>query len=144
MLADETLAKYEREKYITDGLPQLLQEEYEDRVKEKMTAVSLLKRAGDDRYVELKLSIRDQFSFGMNVYPKMLNGAYDLLENHSTRRNLYHKSRAKSGKDGEDTVKSITHSNEEGDNVKCIKFSQKTSQHRATTERYSQNILSFM
>jgi len=27
--------------------------------------------------------IRDQFSFGIDVYPKTLNAAYELMENHS-------------------------------------------------------------
>ena len=50
--------------------------------------MAFLKRADDDRYTDLKLSIRDQFAFGIDVYPKTLNGAYDLLESYSTSRDI--------------------------------------------------------
>ena len=85
---DEALVAYEKDKDKKEGKTRTNDEEYIERVKDKMMAVALLKRADEDRYAELKISVRDQFAFGIDVYPKTLNGAYDLLENHSTSRNI--------------------------------------------------------
>ena len=52
-------------------------------------AAALLKQPDDERYAKLKLSIRDQFTFGMDVYRNTPSGAYDLLENHSTSQSLH-------------------------------------------------------
>ena len=86
---DEALIDYEKNKDKTEGKATDSDEKYAEKVREKMMGVALLKRADDERYAELKLSIRDQFAFGIDVYPKTLNGAYDLLENHSASRNLH-------------------------------------------------------
>ena len=85
---DEALITYEQNKDKTEGKAIDSDEKYAERVRDKMMGVALLKRADEERYAELKLSIRDQFAFGIDVYPKTLNGAYDLLENHSASRNL--------------------------------------------------------
>ena len=85
---NEALIPYEKDKDVKEGKSGHSDEDYVERVKDKMMDVPLLKRADEERYAELKLSIRDQFAFGIDVYPRTLNGAYDLLENHGTSRNL--------------------------------------------------------
>ena len=63
--------------------------------------MAFLKRADNDRYADLKLSIRDQFAFGINVY-KTLNSAYDLLEIYGTSRNIQPQRKYKSPKDSDE------------------------------------------
>ena len=55
---------------------------YRERVIQKMKAVGLLKRANKKMYSKLMTSIREQFSFKIDVYPATLNDAYDLLVSH--------------------------------------------------------------
>jgi len=45
-----------------------------------MKAIGLLKSANNKRYNKLMINIREQFAFKIDVYPKTLNEAYDLLE----------------------------------------------------------------
>ena len=74
-------------------------------------AVAFLKRSDDERYAELKLSIRDQFAFGIDVYPKTLNGAYDLRESHGTSRDIHPRSKYKNPKESKE--KEVPKSEEE-------------------------------
>jgi hypothetical protein len=59
---------------------------YERVVREKMMAVAFLKSANNKRYDVLMKSIRENFAFGMDVYPSTLHAAYELLESHSSTR----------------------------------------------------------
>lgn len=61
---DEALLAYEKDKDVKEGKSAHSDEDYMERVKDKMMAVTLLKRADEERYAELKLSIRDQFASG--------------------------------------------------------------------------------
>ena len=49
-----------------------------------MMAMGLLKRANKKKFGRLMVNIRDQYAFGMDVYPKTLDAAYELIENHSS------------------------------------------------------------
>ena len=58
-------------------------EEVNVYVMEKLMAVDFLKRAKYD-YKKLMSTIRDQHTFGIDVYPNTLHDAYELMENHSS------------------------------------------------------------
>ena len=81
---DNALIKHEKEKDIEANLIPLSNEQYMTRVRNKMMAVGFLKRANTKKFTHLMTSIRDQFSFNIDVYPTTLNKAYELLENHSS------------------------------------------------------------
>ena len=63
-------------------------------------AVALLKRS---KYENRKLmqTIRDQHAFGVDVYPKTLQDAYELLENHSSTDNVKRKEDQRSRRERE-------------------------------------------
>ena len=46
----------------------------------------ILKQVNGRRYGELIKSIRAQYAFDVNVYPKMLNAAYELIENYEDEK----------------------------------------------------------
>ena len=48
--------------------------------------IGLLKISNTKKYGDLTTSIRDQFDCNIDVYPKTLNSAYELMENHSGNR----------------------------------------------------------
>jgi len=66
LFVDKALAKYEQDNDVSERKPTMTPKEYANRVRERMTAVALLKRSDDNRYTELKLSVRDQFAFGID------------------------------------------------------------------------------
>jgi hypothetical protein len=88
---DDALIAIEKEKDIKAGsIPLLgekeLQVHYQKKVRDKMMGTAFLKRANGKRYDPFLLSIRDQFAFGINVYPTSLTAAYELLENYTSSR----------------------------------------------------------
>lgn len=88
-----------------------------------MTVV-VLKRSDDERYAELKLSIRDQFAFRIDVYSNTLDGAYNLLENHSTSRNLYSERKSRPTNDADNGGKNNASTSEYREDVYSMKISQ--------------------
>lgn len=122
LFSDEALIIYEKDKDKEDGKTDDIDKEYGERVKEKMKAVALLKRLDEDRYTELKLNIRDQFTFGIYVYPKTLNGAYNLLENHNSSRNLHSWCKLKISKNKKEQDKAIIKCEDE--DMQGIQFTQ--------------------
>lgn len=64
---------------MKEGITGVKEEKYEKRVREKMTIVGLLKRANTKKFGDLMTSIRDEFAFDIDVYPKTLNSAYALV-----------------------------------------------------------------
>ena len=56
---------------------------YKGIVKDKMMGVESLKREDQHRFGKLTTSIRDQYSFKKDVYPKTLHNTYELLVKHS-------------------------------------------------------------
>ena len=51
-----------------------------------MLGLMLLKRASKVKYRKLLTTIRDQHAFGIDVHPKTLHEAYELMENHSSTK----------------------------------------------------------
>ena len=60
-------------------------------VKERMMGTALLKRSYMSRYGPLMTDIRDQYVYGIDVYPKTLAPGYDMLEGYARSRRLYPK-----------------------------------------------------
>ena len=57
----------EKEKDKEDGKTGVTEEEYIKKVKENMMAVLRIKKSDNEKYAKLKLSIRDQLAFGIDV-----------------------------------------------------------------------------
>jgi len=66
-------------------------DEVASTVKQKMTDTALLKRSDMSRYGPLMTDIRDQYGYGIDVYPKILTASHDLLEDYARIRKLYPK-----------------------------------------------------
>ena len=62
-------------------------EELTKAIRDMMMGVVFIKRASKEKYGKLLNTIRDQHSFNINVYPKTLHDAYELLENYSSSQN---------------------------------------------------------
>ena len=77
IFADDTLYNYEKKGTTKSN------NEIRKIVREKLMAVALLKRCKHENK-KLMQTIRDQHAFGLDVYPKTLHDAYELLENHSS------------------------------------------------------------
>ena len=88
MIADDALFEYEK-KSDTKAGPTVLRTDAEiaNCVREKMMGIAYLKRANEDSQKVLT-SIRDQYTFGMDVYTDTLHEAYELLETHSSTTKL--------------------------------------------------------
>ena len=85
MFMDKALLDYERDQ--DDRNPTTLsrsEEELSMAVRERMMGVVFIKRASKAKYGKLMNKIRDQHAFNIDVYPKTLHDAYELLENHSS------------------------------------------------------------
>ena len=54
-----------------------------------MIAAGLLKRTYGRKYGELMKSIRSQYAFNIDVYPKILYAAYKLMENYGEENTTY-------------------------------------------------------
>ena len=84
MFVDKSLIDYEKE--LDNKNPSIINrndDELKVYVREKLMAVAFLKRAKYD-YKKLMTTIRDQHTFGIDVYPSTLHDAYELMENHSS------------------------------------------------------------
>jgi len=100
---DKALIEYEKKEAVKNG------ESYTDLeikalVKEKMTGTTLLKRFDMNRYGPLITDIRDQYGYGINVYPKTLANAHNILEDYARSRKLFPKNK-KTPEDKEDTYR---------------------------------------
>ena len=56
-----------------------------------MMGTALIKRSDMSRYCPLTTDIRDQFGYGVDVYPKPLASGHDMLEDYARIRRLYPK-----------------------------------------------------
>ena len=52
---------------------------------------ALIKHSDYGRYKDLITDIRDQYGYGIDVYPKTLAAAHDMLEDFARSRQLYPK-----------------------------------------------------
>ena len=84
MFADPCLLEYEKKLDITAGLSPASDQEYKKRVKSKKTAVCFLRRSNQRTYKPLLNSLRYQFLMDIDAYPTTLEGAYRLIQNHSS------------------------------------------------------------
>ena len=66
---------YEKEIDMSRGITNVSDTSYKERVMQKMKAVGLLKRSNKKPYAKLMASIREQFSFKIDVFPITLNDA---------------------------------------------------------------------
>ena len=84
--------------------------------REKYLAVSFLRRADLGRHGPLVRELRDGKLHGMDLYPKTLDAAYTLLENHSSGKRRQHNNQDRNKENRSDMVTGIQHahrSNEE-------------------------------
>ena len=82
MFADDALMIHEKKIDTLVGTNVRTDKEKRLCVREKMMGIALLKR-GKGKYEKLIQAIRDQHAFGVDVYPKTLHDAYELMESHS-------------------------------------------------------------
>ena len=83
MFAEKVLIKYEKDEDKKVGATKKSDEQIELCVREKLTRVVFIKQSKHDHKKLIK-TIRDQHTFGLDVYPKALHDSYELLENHSS------------------------------------------------------------
>ena len=62
-------------------------------VKKQMQGLDLIKNSDRKRYGALLTGIRDKFNLGIDVYPKTLNNAYDILESYASTHRIKPKKR---------------------------------------------------
>jgi len=89
---DKALIEYKKKEAVKNG------ESYTDLeikalAKEKMVGTTLLKRSDMNRYGPLMTDIRDQYSYGIDVYPKMLASAHSMLEDYVRSRKVFPKNK---------------------------------------------------
>ena len=77
---------------------------------------ALLKRSDMNRYSPLMTDIRDQYGYGIYVYPKTLTSAHDMLEDYARSRKLFPKNK-KTLEDEEDTYRRRTYVIEKDENT---------------------------
>jgi len=75
---DNAIIDYEKEQDIKNTVTQNV-DELKTIIKEKMMGTALLKRSDMSRYSPLMTDIRDQFGYGIYVYPKTLASGHDIL-----------------------------------------------------------------
>ena len=98
MFIDKALLDYKRDQ--DDRNPTTLsrsEEELSKAVRERMMGIVFIKRASKAKYGKLMNNIRDQHAFNIDVYPKTLHNAYELLENHSSSHYIKHKEGNRAG-----------------------------------------------
>ena len=91
---------------VKDKITDTTGEEYRSRVVGKAKAVAFLKSANRKTYGKLLMSIREQHSFKIDVYPKTLADAYKMLSAHTP-----HNSSNNQGKQKKDNRQSNTNIN---------------------------------
>ena len=91
---DPALIAYERDEVT------LTDKQIKTIVKDKMQEIDFLIKSDRSRYASLLTGIRDKFALGIDVYPKSLNKAYDIIESYAATHRLYARKRnkIKSGK----------------------------------------------
>lgn len=90
---DPVLIQQEKDQDVKNLVTAKTDAEYKEIVKQKAMGVGILKRADYDRYCPLLTPIHDQYSYGMDVYPKTLAAGHDILEDYSQSRKLDLKSK---------------------------------------------------
>ena len=106
---DKEMVKAEVRGDSTDKASTTTNEEYRTRVIDKSKAVAFLKSANRKTYGKLLSTIRDQFSFKIDVYPKTLSDAYEMLSAHTPHNSSGNKNK----KENKNTVNNTESDNRE-------------------------------
>ena len=88
MYEAQALIEHEKKEAGRDGVLRT-DTEFKALVRERIMGTALLKRSDMSIYGPLVTDIREQFGYGINVYPKSLTAAYDILEDSARSRILY-------------------------------------------------------
>jgi len=83
MFEDECCIDKEKENDAANGTVKGSEEEYKLKVRERRLATCFLRRSNMQIYAPLMRELRDSFLHKMDIYPKTLEDAYNLLQNHS-------------------------------------------------------------
>ena len=86
MFKDPCLIEYEKELDKKYGKTEDTKENLEKRARNKQLGTCFLRRSNMRQYSALMRSLRDQFLHGFDVYPKTVEEAYTILQNHSSGR----------------------------------------------------------
>ena len=84
---DKDMMEYEVEEDANNNVQKSTTEEYRRRTIEKAKAVAFTKSENRKTYGRLLNNIRDQQSFKIDVYPKSLADAYEMLSAHTVHNN---------------------------------------------------------
>ena len=120
VFSDAELIKYKYDKDTRDGITEVTKEAYKALVRERNTAVGLIKRRNQKKIGELMVNIIEQYSFDIDVYLESISSAYELIENHNgskikredcrnrdTARGCSRNERGHRGRERRDTVTEI-------------------------------------
>lgn len=88
MFQDTCLINYEKDLDKKLGRSADTDENLKKRVKNKQLGTCFLRRSNMRLYSGLMRSLRDQFLHGFDVYPKSVEEAYTLLQNHSSSKRM--------------------------------------------------------
>ena len=83
---DKMMVQYEQRWDREKGIDPVSDTEYKQRVEDKSAAMAFLKSANVKKYGKLISCIREQHAFKMDVYPKTLVDAYELLSTHVVQK----------------------------------------------------------
>ena len=84
---DKDMIEFEMQEDVKNSVDKATPKEYRMRVMEKAKAVAFIKSASRKTYGKLLNSIREQHSFKIDVYPKTLADAYEMLSAHTNHGN---------------------------------------------------------
>ena len=96
---------------VKDKITDTTGEEYRSRVVGKAKAVAFLKSANRKTYGKLLMSIREQHSFKIDVYPKTLADAYKMLSAHTPHNSSNNQGKQK--KDNRQSNPNVNNNNNE-------------------------------
>ena len=93
---DIEMVEIEIREDIKNNVSKKDRDEYRMRVTERAKAMAFVKSTNKKRYGKLLATIREQHSFKIDVYPKTLVDAYEML---SSQTNNHNNNNTKSGKE---------------------------------------------
>ena len=86
MFEDKMLVEHEKNEDIKQGANVKTEAEYKKIVRSKKLAICFLRRSNLRMYSQILDDLRDQYLLSQDNYPTTLEGAYSLLQNHSSRK----------------------------------------------------------
>ena len=100
---DRDMVKAEIRSEPTEDISSTTNDELRERVTDKSKAVAFLKSANRKTYGKLLSSKREQYSFKIDMYPKTLSDAYEMLSAHTPHAS-YHNKNKKENKSNHNTT----------------------------------------